>query len=98
MRMRLVTDRLGPNISRGSEMIFDHLKRTGESQAAFSRRIPCDSSLVTVWMRGDQRPSLELAVRMRKVLGWDVEVWLKPPSTKFQTKLTAAVAAARSAA
>lgn len=95
--MRLLTDRLGENVSLGSERIFDHLKRTGESQTDLARRVRYDSSLITVWMRGDQRPSLEAAIRLRDELDIDVDAWMKPASPKFQSKITAAVQAARAA-
>lgn len=95
--MRLLTDRLGPNTSLGSEMIFDHLKASGESQADVARRLGTDGSYVTVWMRGDQKPSLEFALKLFAVLKIPVDAWMKPASAKFQAKITAEVRAARAA-
>jgi transcriptional regulator with XRE-family HTH domain len=49
----------------------------GWNQTRLSEEIGAASGLVSRWLRGPRRPSLEMALRLEKALGIPVGAWEK---------------------
>lgn len=89
----LVTDRVGPNLSRGSELLLRWLTRHKVSQTELARRLSARSAQITKLVHGDRRPGLELALALQKSCAISPATWNQPASDAYRAKLRAVRAA-----
>lgn len=67
--------------TRGSQLLARALDRKGLSQQELETRIGASAGIVSRWLAGKRRPSLEWATTLRKVLGIPSSAWLEPPDS-----------------
>ncbi len=64
-------------LGRGASAVLQELSKRGWSQSDLARELETETGSVSRWMTGSRVPSLEMAVRMKKLLGVPVEFWIE---------------------
>lgn len=63
------------------ERLEARLRELGLSRTDLCARLKISSSALSRWISGERLPSLELAFRLEKELGFPAESWLVTPRT-----------------
>lgn len=60
----------------GAELLRRRLAELGWSQTELSKRIDVSTGIVSRWLAGERKPSLEMAFRIEAAVGLAAESWL----------------------
>jgi transcriptional regulator with XRE-family HTH domain len=71
---------------KGVELVFAHMKRTGENQAAIARRCGLTPATLSRICAGTRRPDFDAARKLRDGIGIPFDAWHEPASKIFQRK------------
>lgn len=64
----------------GAELLRRRLVDLGWSQTELSRRIDASTGIVSRWLAGQRKPSLEMAFRIEVAAGLPAESWVDDPT------------------
>lgn len=62
--------------------LSDYLASTGETQTSVARKIGVSRQAIAQYLTGEARPTLDMALKMRDVLGISVDSWRRPARAK----------------
>lgn len=63
----------------GAEQLLERIAELGWNQLELSRRIDASTAVVSRWLAGQRKPSLEMAFRIQSATGLAADAWLEDP-------------------